>query len=180
MQTIGKYTYFAGRKNILCDNCGNLIIGKFCSIADNITIYLGGDHRPAHVSTYPFGNIHQGIFNNYNIPPQAFTLPDVVVGNDVWIGSDVTLMYGANIGDGAVIGNGSVVRGKIKPYSVVLGNPAQFCYFRFDKEVIQKLLKLKWWDLDDKIINELVPHLITNRGYEALFSKCDELKLNYK
>ena len=32
----------------------NLTIGKFCSIAQNVTIMLGGNHHIDWVSTYPF------------------------------------------------------------------------------------------------------------------------------
>ena len=31
-----------------------LIIGKFCSIARDVKIYLGGEHRMDWVSTFPF------------------------------------------------------------------------------------------------------------------------------
>ena len=34
-----------------------LKIGKFCSIASNVTILLGGNHRIDWVSTYPFAAI---------------------------------------------------------------------------------------------------------------------------
>ena len=40
-----------------------LLIGNFCSIAGNVTIYLGGNHNINRVTTYPFGHIHQNIFN---------------------------------------------------------------------------------------------------------------------
>jgi hypothetical protein len=38
-----------------------LVVGKFCSIASGVTIYLGGNHRHDWVTTYPFGHIHQNI-----------------------------------------------------------------------------------------------------------------------
>ena len=50
---IGKYTY--GNPNILdWDDGTKLNIGKFCSIADNVTIILGGNHRTDWITTYPF------------------------------------------------------------------------------------------------------------------------------
>jgi hypothetical protein len=34
-----------------------LTVGSFCSIADGVEIYLGGNHRPNFVTTYPFPNL---------------------------------------------------------------------------------------------------------------------------
>ena len=40
----GKYTY--GNPNILWgNNDSKLVVGNFCSIASNVNIYLGGNHR---------------------------------------------------------------------------------------------------------------------------------------
>ena len=40
------------------NNNAKLIVGNFCSIADNVVIYLGGNHRTDWVTTYPFGYIY--------------------------------------------------------------------------------------------------------------------------
>ena len=59
--SIGKYTYGTpivhewGEKT-------KLVIGKFCSIAKNVNVYLGGNHRTDWVTTYPFGHIHKSSF----------------------------------------------------------------------------------------------------------------------
>jgi acetyltransferase-like isoleucine patch superfamily enzyme len=64
--SIGKYTYGTNNLNIQYSDSGSkLIIGNFCSIAGNIKIYLGGNHRTDWVTTYPFGYINQHIFNNF-------------------------------------------------------------------------------------------------------------------
>jgi len=64
--SIGKYTYGTHNLNIQYSDSGaKLIIGNFCSIASNIKIYLGGNHRTDWVTTYPFGHINQHIFNNF-------------------------------------------------------------------------------------------------------------------
>jgi len=62
-----------------------------------------------------------------------------------------------------------------KPYSVVGGNPASFYYFRFNQDIIKKLLELKWWDLDDNIINQIIPLLCSN-NFDNLFETCEKLK----
>jgi acetyltransferase-like isoleucine patch superfamily enzyme len=158
---IGKYTY--GTENIKkftwVDNDGKLKIGKFCSIAYNINVYLGGNHRRDWVTTYPFGIINNHIFNNFNGNGHPATKGDVIIGNDVWIAANVTIMSGVTIGDGAVIANNSHVVKNIEPYSIVGGNPARLIKYRFTKEQIEKLLEIKWWDWDDEKINKFSPLL---------------------
>lgn len=56
------------------------------------------------------------------------------------------ILLGAKIGDGVIIGASSVVGGEIPPYSIVAGNPARLVRKRFDDEMINLLLTLKWWD----------------------------------
>jgi len=68
------------------------------------------------------------------------------IGNDVWIGSRVALREGVNVGDGAIIGAGAVVVKDIPPYAIVGGVPAELIRYRFEKEEIDFLLKLEWWN----------------------------------
>ena len=57
-------------------------------------------------------------------------------------------MSGITIGDGAVIGARSVVRRDVPAYGIVAGNPARTCGFRFDKDVIEDLVAISWWNWD--------------------------------
>jgi len=156
--TIGKYTY--GTPNIhWAGNGTKLIIGNFCSIASNVNIYLGGNHRTDWVTTYPFGHIHKNIFNSFNGIGHPSTKGDVIIGNDVWIGNNVTIMSGIIIGDGVVIANNSHVIKNVDAYSLVGGNPAKLIKYRFTKQQIEKLLEIKWWYWDDKKINDFTPLL---------------------
>lgn len=136
--------------------------GKFCSIATNIKIYLGGNHRTDWISTYPFGHIYTDIFNNYDGNGHPSTKGDVIIGNDVWIADNVTIMSGVTIGDGAIIANNSHVVKNVEPYTIVGGNPAKFIKYRFTKEQIDKLLKIKWWDWTNEKINENVSLLCSS------------------
>ena len=158
---IGEHTY--GENHISYYQWGegsNVKFGKFCSIAENVKIFLGGTHRTDWVTTYP---IHSklGCGNNNNS-----TNGDVIVGNDVYICHGVTIMSGVTIGDGAIIAANSHVVKNVEPYSIVGGNPAQFIKYRFDKEVINLLLELKWWDLPLDIIKNNSEFLCSVPIYE--------------
>jgi acetyltransferase-like isoleucine patch superfamily enzyme len=158
MKSTGKYTY--GNPNVLWPNDdAKLVIGNFCSIAQNVNIYLGGNHRKDWVTTYPFGHIHRSPFNIYNGAGHPATNGDVIIGNDVWISNDVTIMSGVTIGDGAIIANNSHVVKNVEPYSLVGGNPAKLIKYRFSEEQIEKLLQIKWWNWNDDKINQFTPLL---------------------
>lgn len=124
-----------------------LIIGKFCAIAKGIEFVMNGaNHRMQSVTTYPF-NIMGGGWEKCT--PTLDELPfkgDTIVGNDVWIGQHVTVMPGIHIGDGAIIAAGSVVSKDVPAYHIAGGNPIRVIRARFDKELIDYLLQLRWWD----------------------------------
>lgn len=156
--SFGKYTY--GTPNIYwANNDAKLSVGNFCSIGSNVHIYLGGNHRTDWVTTYPFGHIHQNVFNDFNGIGHPSTKGNVIIGNDVWIGSNVTIMSGVTIGDGVVIANNSHVVKNVEPYSLVGGNPAKLIKYRFTQEQTEKLLQIKWWFWDDEKINKFTPLL---------------------
>ena len=148
----GRHTY--GRIQTHSWNEGaKLRVGNFSSIASNVHVYLGGNHRFDWVTTYPFGHTNKHIFDKFDGKGHPATKGDVVIGNDVWLGENVTIMSGVHIGDGAVIANNSHVVKNVEPYSLVGGNPAKLIKYRFNPEQIKKLLEIKWWDWDDTKIN---------------------------
>lgn len=162
---VGEFTYFGDQdfeKHVTHHyefNGDRLIIGKFCQIAAGVNFIMNGaNHQMSAVSTFPFY-----IFGCWNQnPPTASDLPlrgDTVVGNDVWIGQNVTILPGIHIGDGAIIGLNSTVARNVPPYTVVAGNPAREIRKRFDEELIDLMLKLKWWDKSIEEINSLIPLL---------------------
>ena len=102
--SVGRFTYGFENLTIRQWNEGAALkIGAFCSLADKITIFLGGNHRTDWISTFPFGHIYQAELGGSRISGHPSTKGDVVVGNDVWIGSGVTIMSGLHIGDGSVL-----------------------------------------------------------------------------
>jgi len=150
---VGEYTY--GRPRVVFPD-GKLTIGKFCSFAWNVTIFLGGNHRTDWISMYPFPTPDGRWPKASHIRDYLTTEGDVTIGNDVWIGSDVTILSGVTIGDGAVIATRSVVTRDVPPYNIVAGNPARTVAQRFDDAVIEKLLQIRWWDWSrEKIHNNV-------------------------
>lgn len=81
----------------------------------------------------------------------------VSIGNDVWIGRSAIVLPGVVIGDGAVVGAGAVVTKSVAPYAIVAGNPAGVIRFRFDEEVVLRLLAIRWWEFDDETLRGLGP-----------------------
>ena len=87
---------------------------------------------------------------------------DTVIGNDVWIGQNAVILPGVHIGDGAIIGANSVVGSDIDPYTIVIGNPARVLRKRFDDELIDLMLRFKWWDRSIEEIDALIPILTSS------------------
>lgn len=142
---IGRGTY--GRPRIFrYPHDATLKIGAFCSIAADVGIFLGGNHHPEWVTTFPFG----AMWREHDNPEQPSSRGDVVIGNDVWIGREAVIMSGVTIGDGAVIGAGAVVAKDVPPYAIAVGNPARVIRHRFPPEIVEKLLQIRWWDWPDE------------------------------
>ena len=119
---IGDYSYFGGKPRILdWNNNAKLKIGKFCSIAENVKIFLNADHRIDWITTYPPNLVCKDLSK---IKGHPTTKGDIIIGNDVWIGAGASILSGVKIGDGAVIGAHAIVTKDVEPYSVVAGNPA--------------------------------------------------------
>ncbi len=152
----------------------NTTIGKFCSIAQNVKMGLG-KHPINFISTSPLLYSKTNPLNYSLTQKQSFEehIP-TVIGNDVWIGANVLVLDGVNISDGAIIGANSVVTKDVAPYTIVGGVPAKEIKKRFDSEIIEELLKLKWWDYPiDKLKEESILELFS-REIELL--DLEELK----
>ena len=143
--TVGEHTYFDTQITFgLWQQEDEVQIDRFCSLAKNITIFVGGEHFTTRATAFPF------------VLMFAETRPErivdgrnkgaTVIGNDVWIGFDATVMSGVSIGNGAVIGAKAVVAKDIPDYAIAVGNPAKVIRYRFTPPTIKRLLALSWWD----------------------------------
>ena len=170
--SVGEYTYYDDpvdptafeRNNVLFnwpEFGDHLIIGKFCSIASGTRFIMGSaNHRLSSISTYPF-NVFGGVWSE-KTPPHLSHLPfkgDTVIGNDVWIGRESVIMPGVRIGDGAIIAAYSMVAKDVEPYTVAGGNPARLIKHRFDRELTDLLLELRWWDFAPDLLADFLPVL---------------------
>jgi acetyltransferase-like isoleucine patch superfamily enzyme len=167
---VGRHTY--GHEQITVRHWGEpatATIGAFCSIADRVQIFLGGNHRVDWVSTYPFPEFADRWPTARGIEGHPATNGDVVIGNDVWIGSNATILSGVTVGDGACIGADATVTKDVRPYAIVAGNPAQELRRRFADETIEKLLAIRWWEWDDERIAANIP-LISSPDIERFIA----------
>lgn len=162
--SISKYTYIGKHARI-----NKAKIGRFTSIGDYCC--LSPSRHPIQlVSTSPVfykkRNVFLKAFNK-----QSFTeYHDVVIGNDVWIGSHVTIMGGVVIGNGAIIGSYAVVTKDVPPYSIVVGNPGRVVKMRFEKDIIEELESISWWEMDEKEL----------KTYGKFFTRPEVLIKEYK
>lgn len=129
-------------------------IGRYTSIAQGV-VAGDGNHPTDWLSTNPFQYGDSAIFRFWSkrkdfdfIRPSASGNGVVEIGNDVWIGGNAVILRGVTIGDGAIVGAGAVVTKDVPPYAIVGGVPAKIIRFRFDEEIIQELLALKWWNFE--------------------------------
>ena len=166
---VGDYTYYDDfedvhnfEKNVKYhfDFTGDqLIIGKFCMIASDVKFIMNGaNHLSNAISTYPFavfGNGWESAMEGKTYPNKG----NIEIGNDVWIGYNATIMAGVKIGDGAIIATNSTVVSDVEPYTIVGGNPAREIKKRFSPEIIERLLKLQWWNWDIEKITKNVQNL---------------------
>ena len=154
-----------------------LIIGKFCSIACGTKFMFNcANHTLKSLSTYTFPLFYEEWeLEKSNITTAWDNKGDIVIGNDVWIGYEAVIMAGVHIGDGAIIAARAVVTKDVPPYTIVGGTPAKEIRKRFDAEVIEQLLILKWWDWSTDKIHQCLPYIAESKLDELLAMKKDRL-----
>lgn len=147
---VGDYSYISMNSIILSTK-----IGKFCSIGPNL--FCGwGIHPTNGLSTSPvFYSLNKQAGITFTKENKIKERLPIEIGNDVFIGMNVTILDGITIGDGAIIGAGAVVSKNIPPYAIAVGSPIQIIKYRFEPEIVEQLLKIKWWDFEEEYLPDI-------------------------
>ena len=140
---LADYSYVVNDSDI-----ASTTLGKFCSIAAMTRINPGNhpmdratqSHITYRASAYFPGELDEAEFFAWR---RAYP---VVIGHDVWVGHGAIFLPGRTIGTGAVVAAGAVVTKDVAPYAIVAGNPARVIRQRFPAAVVERLLRLAWWN----------------------------------
>jgi chloramphenicol O-acetyltransferase type B len=159
---IGSYSYLSTNARLIVSD-----IGMFSSIGPNVVCGCG-DHPTDWLSTSPvfYSNLRQ--CGSSFVDLSYFNeLKKVQIGHDCWIGANVVIKNGVNIGHGAIIAAGAVVITDVPSYAIVAGIPAKLVRFRFDIDMIDKLIESKWWLMPPEFL----------RANSDIFRQCDVTRL---
>lgn len=134
-------------------------VGNFTSIGPDVKVITG-----THPYTFPFATtspvfyslleqsgesfVKEQKFNEFLAVPNLEYIQSSIIGNDCWVGDRALIIGGVTIGDGAIVMAGAVVTKDIPAYAIVGGVPAKIIKYRYDKDTIEYLLKVKWWAKD--------------------------------
>lgn len=147
---IGNYSYIGDHSRIMAE------VGSFCSISSKVKV-VNGRHplRAPFVSTSPlfyststpfgFSFVNDTLFEEYTYANIEKKIP-VVIDNDVWIGYGVSIIEGVHIADGAVVLANATVTKDVPPFAIVGGVPAKILGYRYEENIIKKILGIKWWN----------------------------------
>lgn len=158
--TLGKNNYLVG----------NVKIGKYCQVGAYVAFHATS-HPTKYLSTYINSRLFGGELSS--LKSSSF----IEIGNDVWIGHGATILEGVKVGSGCIIGAGSIVTKNVPDYSIVVGNPARVIKSRFSTTIVQELLELQWWDLNDFELNKIKPLFFTDlSSVSSIYQIIDRVK----
>ncbi|MBR1601147.1 MAG: CatB-related O-acetyltransferase [Alphaproteobacteria bacterium] len=151
---IGKCSY--SYPDIYIANRKETVIGAFVSIGKGVRIGHG-THPQDYLSSSPYLYLDRLEYKTTKTPShnEWEELKPIHIGNDVWIGDDVWIKNGVTIGDGAILGAHSLISKDVPAYAIMVGSPARVLRYRFSADIIERLLKTKWWNLSDEIIKQI-------------------------
>ncbi len=150
---IGIGTFFQPTVHAHPDHPGRVVIGSYAQVSPSCQIWLEPSPDPRAIAT-------SGLTGGAE-PARPGSL-DVHIGADTWLGLGCRVLAGVRIGEGAVVAAHAVVTEDVRPYAVVAGNPAVEVRRRFPDDIVEALLRIRWWDWTHEEILE--------RGTEL----CDE------
>jgi len=177
---VGRETYFGKMIENGCRYGSIASIGHFTSI--NSTAMIQSDHQHNMIFTSDdIGDIltdeNNALFESRYLAdpkhPYGVNKNRITIGNDVWIGAYTFINASkvTSIGDGAMIGAGAVVLEDVPPYAVVVGVPAKIKRYRFPPEMIETLLRVKWWEWSIEEINANADALMSPEIFAERFGR---------
>lgn len=134
-------------KNFICSGSKNVELGSHTYINHDVEI----DAQYANVKIgkdvmlgpYVYIGTKNYGYKDYKNPmrKQKYNSGTVEIEDDVWIGTKSIILPGTKIGRGVIIGAGAVVTNNVPPFAIVGGVPARVIKYRFDKKIIQQIMK---------------------------------------
>ncbi len=177
---VGRETYFG---DMFVDGCkyGYIeSIGHFTSI--NIHAMIQSDHQQNMIFTSDdiqefFTEENNALYESKYLAdpkhPFATNKKRITIGSDVWIGANsfINASKVTSIGHGAMIGAGAVVLEDVPPFAIVVGVPAKIKRYRFAPDVIETLLRVKWWEWSIDEINANADALMSPEIFMQRFGR---------
>ena len=175
---VGRQSYFGEGVAGACKDGFIESIGHFTSINHTAEICVNHHLNMTFISDdieYFFTEENKALFhdklNSDLASPYARNKPKITIGNDVYIGAFAFINASkvTTIGDGAIIGTGAVVLEDVPPYAVVVGVPGKIKRYRYSPEMIEILLRVKWWNWSEDEINANIDALMSPEVFQERF-----------
>jgi len=167
---LGRYSRISGPNTDIVSQINTVSIGSFCSIARNVSIQEF-DHNIKSISSSFISTNYFGLCKNSNIVSKG----SVQIGNDVWIGTKSIILGGVRLGDGVVVAANSVVTKSFPPYAIVAGTPAKIISYRFEQNIVKRLLDLQWWSFSDSLLHKIGVDLFSEELNETNLARIENL-----
>jgi len=103
----------------------NLEAGDETAIGERALIYnLGRVTLGARVTVSHGAHVCAGT-HDHTKPDFPLLRPPIIVGPEAWICADAFVGPGVTIGEGAIVGARAVAMKDVRPWTIVIGNPAR-------------------------------------------------------
>lgn len=130
-----------------CYLSGNVKIGKWCAIAHGLRA-RSTNHEIKYANMQAKLNIRHNFTDVHGASKGPIRIDDAC-----WIGDRVTVLSGVHVGYGAVLGAGAVVTKNVPSFAIVAGCPARILKIRFEPQVVEALLEIRWWNWSEARIS---------------------------
>ena len=134
-------------------------VGKYTLIGSRVSV--GGFEHPTEwlsIGAFQWGQSVDfwGLSPSMQNHLDSFEKPipeSTTIGADCWIGNNSVILSGITLSPGAIVGSGSVVTKDVPAFAIIAGNPARIIRYRFPQDIINRLLKIRWWDYNPEVLN---------------------------